>query len=68
MNEKITELQILITEQQHAIEVMSDQIIEQSARCNSLEKKLALLEEKLLQASEESGVDSHPSNDRPPHY
>lgn len=68
MDEKITELQILITEQQHAIEVMSDQIIEQSARYDSLEKKFALLEEKLRQASEESGVDSHSANDRPPHY
>jgi len=68
MDEKITELQILITEQQHAIEVMSDQIIEQSARYDSLEKKFVLLEEKLRQASEESGVDSHSANDRPPHY
>ena len=68
MDEKITELQILIMEQQQAIEVMSDQLIEQSARCSSLEKKLALLETKLLQVSEEAGTDSHPDDDRPPHY
>jgi len=55
-------------EQQQAIEVMSDQLIEQSARCASLEKKLVLLEIKLLQASEETDSDSHPERDRPPHY
>ncbi len=68
MDEKITELQILIMEQQQTIEVMSDQLIEQSARCTALEKKLAFLELKLLQVSEESGADSHPDSDRPPHY
>jgi uncharacterized coiled-coil protein SlyX len=68
VDQKITQLQILVMEQQQAIEVMSDQLIEQSARCTSLEKKLALLESKLLQVSEESGADSHPDNDRPPHY
>ena len=55
-------------EQQQTIEVMSDQLIEQSARCTTLEKKLALLELKLVQVSEESGADSHPDDDRPPHY
>ena len=68
MDEKITELQMLLMEQQQAIEVMSDQLIEQSARCASLEKKLVLLEIKLLQASEKTDSDTHPENDRPPHY
>jgi uncharacterized coiled-coil protein SlyX len=68
MDEKITELQILIMEQQQTIEVMSDQLIKQSARCTTLEKKLALLELKLVQVSEETGAESHPDNDRPPHY
>ena len=68
MDDKITELQMLLMEQQQAIEVMSDQLIEQSIRCASLEKKLALLEIKLVQVSEETDSDSHPENDRPPHY
>ena len=68
MDENITELQILVMEQQQALETMSQQLIDQSARFEKLEKKLAALESKLQQFAEQPGPGDSPPDERPPHY
>ena len=68
MEENIAELQMLVMEQQQALEVLSQQLIDQSARFTELEKKLAVLESKLIQLAEQGSPDGSLSNERPPHY
>ena len=68
MDENITELQILVMEQQQALETMSQQLIDQSARFTELEKKLVVLESKLRLLAEQPGADDSPTEERPPHY
>jgi len=68
VDENITELQILVMEQQQALETMSQQLIDQSSRVEKLEKKLAALESKLQQFAEQPGPGDSPTDERPPHY
>lgn len=64
----IAELQMLLMEQQQAIETMSQQLIDQSARFSEMEKNLVLLESKLSLLAEQPALSQEPGNDRPPHY
>jgi uncharacterized coiled-coil protein SlyX len=64
----ITELQMLLMEQQQAIETMSQQLIDQSVRFSEMEKKLVLLESKLSILAEQPAISEDPGVDRPPHY
>jgi uncharacterized coiled-coil protein SlyX len=68
VDENITELQILVMEQQQALEIMSQQLIDQSARFTELEKKLAVLESKLRLLAEQPGAGDSSTDERPPHY
>ena len=64
----IAELQMLLMEQQQAIETMSQQLIDQSARFSELEKKLVLLESRLSLLAEQPATAQDRGDDRPPHY
>jgi uncharacterized coiled-coil protein SlyX len=64
----ITELQILIMEQQQALETMSELLIDHNSRFVKLEKELASFKTRLQQVGE-SSTDNLPSvEEPPPHY
>jgi uncharacterized coiled-coil protein SlyX len=64
----ITELQMLIMEQQQAIETMSELLIDHNSRFVKFEKELTALKTKLQQVGE-STTDNLPGvEEPPPHY
>jgi len=68
MEEALTDLQMLIMDQQRSAESMSEQLIAQSDRITLLEKKIALLESRLDQAFELAEQEKYVTDEKPPHY
>lgn len=64
----ITELQILIMEQQQAIETMSELLIDHNSRFVKLEKELTALKTRLQQVGESSTENLAGVEESPPHY
>ena len=65
--QELTELQMLLMDQQRAVESLSEQLIIQMEETVAMEKKIQLLESRISQFSD-SGNDSSPDFDKPPHY
>ena len=68
MKEALTDLQMLVMEQQRSVESMSEQLIAQSRDITLLEKRLALLESRLNQVIEFAGQEKSVVDEKPPHY
>jgi uncharacterized coiled-coil protein SlyX len=68
MEEALTDLQMLVMEQQRSIEGMSEQLIAQSRNIALLERRIALLESRLEQAIENPGQEESVVDEKPPHY
>lgn len=67
MKNELTELQILLMEQQRSLESLSEQLIAQADKILVLEKKTELLQSKLAQFNEATDQDMT-EVERPPHY
>lgn len=63
---RLTELEIRFSEQQQVIEDLSEMVIAQGKRIETLEKHLKLMKDK-LDAVEPGLVDAR-ANEKPPHY
>ena len=63
MNERLTRLEELFSNQTHTIEQMSREMFEQQREIASLKRQLAELRERMEDAGSEIG-----GNERPPHY
>lgn len=68
LQDSIAELQILIMDQQQAIETLSDQLIAQSTRTDLLQMQLSKLESRLSQIAEPSSDQQVSADQKPPHY
>ena len=70
MDEELARLQVLLMEQQSAMETLNEQVLSQERRFIALERKLALLEQRLEMILElgRSGSASPPADEKPPHY
>ena len=68
MKKALTDLQMLVMEQQRSVESMSEQLIAQSRDITLLEKRLALLESRLNQVIELAGQEKSVVDEKPPHY
>jgi uncharacterized coiled-coil protein SlyX len=68
MEKALTDLQMLVMEQQRSVESMSEQLIAQSRNIALLEKRIALLESRLEQAFENTGREESVADEKPPHY
>ncbi len=65
--QELTELQMLLMDQQRAIENLSEQLIIQMEKTAAMEKKIQLLESRIIQFTE-SGGNSFSNFEKPPHY
>lgn len=63
MNDRLTRLEELFSNQAHTIEQMSREMFEQQREISSLKRQVAELKDRLEQAGSEIG-----GNERPPHY
>jgi uncharacterized coiled-coil protein SlyX len=65
MDERLTNLEILFSEQGRLLEELSSEMFQQQQEIKRLTARVALLEEKLTAVSESNDIGGH---DRPPHY
>jgi uncharacterized coiled-coil protein SlyX len=65
MEERLTKLEMLFSEQGRMLEELSAEMYQQQLEIKRLTARVALLEEKLTAVSESSDIGGH---DRPPHY
>ena len=64
----ITDLQILVMEQERSIESLSQQVVIQGKQLDTLNRKLALLEAKLTAVMQDTGQSPSAQSEVPPHY
>jgi len=65
MDDRLTKLEILFSDQGRMLEDLSDEMYQQQLEVKRLTARVALLEEKLTLVSESNDIGGH---DRPPHY
>lgn len=70
LEQEIANLQVLLMEQQVALETLGEQVLAHGRRFDALEKLLQLMEIKLnaVAESDNSGEDSASLHEKPPHY
>ncbi len=61
-DERLTELEIKLTHQEHLLETLNQVIIEQQAELESMRARLARFERTV------SNLEEEPANEPPPHY
>ena len=65
MDDRLTHLEMLFSEQEKMLEDISAEMYQQQMEIKRLTARLELLEEKLTSVSESNNIGGH---DRPPHY
>ncbi|MHC1547154.1 SlyX family protein [Phyllobacterium sp. K27] len=65
-NDRLTRLEILVTEQEHTIDELSGQLTEQWKTIEAMRRKLDALTDRFLVLEEQTAEDTPVT--RPPHY
>lgn len=68
MDDRITELEIRLTHNEHTLDILNHTVIEQHRLIDQLQLQVSLLEKKLKAAAEASAVAHESEDSPPPHY
>jgi SlyX protein len=68
MDNRITELEIRLTHQEHTLDILNQTIIEQHRLIDQLQLQVSILEKKIKVVAEASPVALESEETPPPHY